>query len=259
MDYLDPATAPCSIDDFLNFASDIGEEDDEQTPSNPGRRSSSVKPDGVGPSPFDFSDPLTEFPEEELEWISNKEAFPALETFVDIVSEHPGSLPKQHSPVSVLENSTTSSHSSNRGSGSGLGSGFIMSYCRSLQAPVKKARRSKRRLKCRTDIQDPRQYWWNHDKFLRGGGGRKSSTAGRKCEHCGSEKTPQWRAGPSGAKTLCNACGVRFKSGRLVPEYRPANSPTFSMELHSNSHRKVLEIRKKKHGGSDGFVAVKTL
>ncbi|CAN1278782.1 GATA transcription factor 9 [Linum perenne] len=49
-----------------------------------------------------------------------------------------------------------------------------------------------------------------------------------------------------GPKTLCNACGVRYKSGRLVPEYRPANSPTFSMEKHSNSHRKVLEMRKKK-------------
>lgn len=69
---------------------------------------------------------------------------------------------------------------------------------------------------------------------------------GRKCQHCGAEKTPQWRAGPMGPKTLCNACGVRFKSGRLVPEYRPANSPTFSSELHSNSHRKVVEMRRQK-------------
>ena len=35
--------------------------------------------------------------------------------------------------------------------------------------------------------------------------------------HCGSNKTPQWRAGPVGAKTLCNACGVRYKNGRLQP------------------------------------------
>jgi len=68
----------------------------------------------------------------------------------------------------------------------------------------------------------------------------------RRCSHCGVQKTPQWRAGPLGAKTLCNACGVRFKSGRLLPEYRPACSPTFSSELHSNNHRKVLEMRKKK-------------
>ena len=68
----------------------------------------------------------------------------------------------------------------------------------------------------------------------------------RRCSHCGVTKTPQWRAGPMGAKTLCNACGVRFKSGRLLPEYRPACSPTFSGELHSNHHRKVLEMRRKK-------------
>jgi len=49
-----------------------------------------------------------------------------------------------------------------------------------------------------------------------------------------------------GPKTLCNACGVRYKSGRLVPEYRPAASPTFVMSKHSNSHRKVLELQRQK-------------
>ncbi|KAK2665431.1 hypothetical protein Ddye_004005 [Dipteronia dyeriana] len=68
----------------------------------------------------------------------------------------------------------------------------------------------------------------------------------RRCSHCQIQKTPQWRTGPLGPKTLCNACGVRFKSGRLFPEYRPACSPTFSRDVHSNSHRKVLEMRKKK-------------
>ncbi|XP_050234842.1 GATA transcription factor 5-like [Mercurialis annua] len=68
----------------------------------------------------------------------------------------------------------------------------------------------------------------------------------RRCSHCQVQKTPQWRAGPLGAKTLCNACGVRYKSGRLFPEYRPACSPTFSGKVHSNSHRKVLEMRKRK-------------
>ncbi|GLT30646.1 hypothetical protein SLA2020_054370 [Shorea laevis] len=68
----------------------------------------------------------------------------------------------------------------------------------------------------------------------------------RRCSHCQVLKTPQWRTGPLGAKTLCNACGVRYKSGRLFPEYRPACSPTFLADIHSNSHRKVLEIRKTK-------------
>lgn len=69
------------------------------------------------------------------------------------------------------------------------------------------------------------------------------AAAVRQCLHCGIQKTPQWRMGPMGPKTLCNACGVRYKSGRLFPEYRPAASPTYVASLHSNSHKKVLEMR----------------
>ncbi|XP_059666063.1 GATA transcription factor 8 [Cornus florida] len=71
-----------------------------------------------------------------------------------------------------------------------------------------------------------------------------TSQSVRKCMHCEITKTPQWRAGPMGPKTLCNACGVRYKSGRLFPEYRPAASPTFIPSVHSNSHKKVLEMRR---------------
>ncbi|PWZ19804.1 GATA transcription factor 5 [Zea mays] len=81
-----------------------------------------------------------------------------------------------------------------------------------------------------------------------GGGASAPAQGDRRCSHCGVQKTPQWRAGPEGAKTLCNACGVRYKSGRLLPEYRPACSPTFVSSIHSNSHRKVLEMRRKKDG-----------
>lgn len=37
-----------------------------------------------------------------------------------------------------------------------------------------------------------------------------------KCVHCHSTETPLWRAGPDGPKTLCNACGVRYKKGKLL-------------------------------------------
>jgi len=40
-------------------------------------------------------------------------------------------------------------------------------------------------------------------------------TPGRTCAHCRTQKTPLWRNGPLGPKTLCNACGVRFKLGKL--------------------------------------------
>jgi hypothetical protein len=35
----------------------------------------------------------------------------------------------------------------------------------------------------------------------------------RGCLNCQAQKTPQWRMGPEGPKTLCNACGVRYRKG----------------------------------------------
>lgn len=32
----------------------------------------------------------------------------------------------------------------------------------------------------------------------------------RSCEACGTYSTPEWRNGPDGRKSLCNACGLRF-------------------------------------------------
>ncbi|CAA0372843.1 unnamed protein product [Arabidopsis thaliana] len=66
-----------------------------------------------------------------------------------------------------------------------------------------------------------------------------------KCTHCETTTTPQWREGPNGRKTLCNACGIRFRSGRLVLEYRPAASPTFIPTVHSNLHKKIIYMRMK--------------
>ncbi len=38
---------------------------------------------------------------------------------------------------------------------------------------------------------------------------------GKQCSFCGIRGTPQWRRGPEGAGTLCNACGVKWKHGKL--------------------------------------------
>ncbi|KAJ6435084.1 hypothetical protein OIU84_000338 [Salix udensis] len=101
-------------------------------------------------------------------------------------------------------------------------------------------------------IAGPTPYPSSGKKAIKGEAGPKKRDGGvdgcdgRRCLHCATDKTPQWRTGPMGPKTLCNACGVRYKSGRLVPEYRPAASPTFVLTKHSNSHRKVLELRRQK-------------
>ncbi|MCL7027666.1 hypothetical protein MKW94_009449 [Papaver nudicaule] len=71
---------------------------------------------------------------------------------------------------------------------------------------------------------------------------QQPGVAVQKCLHCEITETPEWRQGPMGPRTLCNACGQRYRLGRLFPEYRPAASPTFVASMHSSSHSKVLEM-----------------
>ncbi|XP_054783780.1 GATA transcription factor 16-like [Prosopis cineraria] len=35
------------------------------------------------------------------------------------------------------------------------------------------------------------------------------------CTDCKTTKTPLWRGGPAGPKTLCNACGIRYRKRRV--------------------------------------------
>ncbi|KAK1362651.1 Gata transcription factor 11 [Heracleum sosnowskyi] len=263
-----------ALDDLLNFS-----DDDEENTKLPFSSSSFGHKD---------DDPLSvpEFAEEELEWLSNKDAFPSIETCMDIISGQSGIFPDDQnhpSPISVLENSGTS---------------YIGNLMVPISFPVRG--RSKRLRKRRSKFpelcvkQQGRQ--WNQvsvenlkqeqesplllSKTVSRGAaiGRKQqgrqwnqvsmenlkqeqespllsktvsrgAAIGRKCQHCQAEQTPLWRSGPMGPKTLCNACGVRYRSGRLVPEYRPANSPTFSSKLHSNSHRRIMEKRRKSQSG----------
>ncbi|CAO3683019.1 unnamed protein product [Rhizopus stolonifer] len=37
----------------------------------------------------------------------------------------------------------------------------------------------------------------------------KRSMIGQRCHSCNTTETPEWRRGPDGARTLCNACGLR--------------------------------------------------
>ncbi|KAL0920420.1 hypothetical protein M5K25_009557 [Dendrobium thyrsiflorum] len=163
--------------------------------------------------------------EEELEWLANKDAFPALETSFDLsaqsFSSSSAASGDRRSPVSVLASALP------------------------FRAPAKLRTKGQRRRRKTLPFFIPPSP-----------AAHPAASAGkRKCRHCESEETPQWRAGPEGPKTLCNACGVRFKSGRLVPEYRPANSPTFTASVHSNSHRRIVEMRRQKYGAAASSAA----
>ncbi|VFQ82739.1 unnamed protein product [Cuscuta campestris] len=44
-----------------------------------------------------------------------------------------------------------------------------------------------------------------------GASGSSDPLATRRCANCDTTSTPLWRNGPRGPKSLCNACGIRFK------------------------------------------------
>ncbi|XVF59631.1 hypothetical protein PTKIN_Ptkin07bG0291300 [Pterospermum kingtungense] len=54
-------------------------------------------------------------------------------------------------------------------------------------------------------------------KSSRGSNGNSCNSSGndpllaRRCANCDTTSTPLWRNGPRGPKSLCNACGIRFK------------------------------------------------
>ncbi|XP_054803499.1 GATA transcription factor 16-like [Prosopis cineraria] len=57
------------------------------------------------------------------------------------------------------------------------------------------------------------------------------------CSDCKTTKTPLWRGGPAGPKTLCNACGIRYRKRRAS-----------SVRLNKGLHRK----RERAHNSSGG-------
>ncbi|KAK4521370.1 MAP kinase kinase Wis1 [Mucor velutinosus] len=41
----------------------------------------------------------------------------------------------------------------------------------------------------------------------------------KKCSYCARKTTPMWRRGPAGPGTLCNACGVKWRHGKILCDH----------------------------------------
>ncbi|KAF3782767.1 GATA transcription factor 16 [Nymphaea thermarum] len=59
-------------------------------------------------------------------------------------------------------------------------------------------------------VQRKEEIWSAEDRV----DGLKMSGVSRVCVDCQTTKTPLWRSGPRGPKTLCNACGIRYRKRR---------------------------------------------
>ncbi|KAJ0079846.1 hypothetical protein Patl1_22292 [Pistacia atlantica] len=87
------------------------------------------------------------------------------------------------------------------------------------------------------------------------------------CTDCKTTKTPLWRGGPAGPKSLCNACGIRHRKKKRVieslnrrPEKRKdktshnstnTNSPTTATTTASASAKKITIVTVTICGGEE--------
>ncbi|GCF00992.1 hypothetical protein ZYGM_000589 [Zygosaccharomyces mellis] len=67
----------------------------------------------------------------------------------------------------------------------------------------------------------------------------KNRNAHMRCLHCSSTETPEWRKGPSGPTTLCNACGLFYK--KLIKKFGEtvATSIMESRQVEDPQNRKI--------------------
>lgn len=64
----------------------------------------------------------------------------------------------------------------------------------------------------------------------------------RYCAYCQTKTTPLWRKGPQGPGTLCNACGVKWKAGKILKEF--AYTDYVTERVKSTSVTKTTPPRK---------------
>ncbi|KAI8993725.1 hypothetical protein BDB01DRAFT_847567 [Pilobolus umbonatus] len=79
--------------------------------------------------------------------------------------------------------------------------------------------------------------------------GKRAAFQGR-CHSCNISETPEWRRGPDGARTLCNACGLHY--AKLSRKHQQSNSNHHSSNHHnSNHHNKIILNSSIKHQSNE--------
>lgn len=60
-----------------------------------------------------------------------------------------------------------------------------------------------------------------------------------RCHSCNISETPEWRRGPDGARTLCNACGLR--KFFFMNKQRSKNTYSYYVDYAKLSKKKVKQ------------------
>ncbi|KAL8527276.1 hypothetical protein ACS0TY_005229 [Phlomoides rotata] len=73
-----------------------------------------------------------------------------------------------------------------------------------------------------------------------------SSPSLKVCSLCHTSRTPLWRGGPSGPKSLCNACGIKYNKKKrqlLGLETGKPNKKKRTSVNRSSELREILKMR----------------
>ncbi|WFD30633.1 hypothetical protein MSPP1_001654 [Malassezia sp. CBS 17886] len=73
------------------------------------------------------------------------------------------------------------------------------------------------------------------------GGSRAKSTSNHICQGCQATTTPEWRKGPTGPRTLCNACGLLYAKMCRKREQDAVASAVAHSEDPAEARRKLAE------------------
>lgn len=63
-------------------------------------------------------------------------------------------------------------------------------------------------------MMDPQEQVSGSEKMITDSQPNKAEQLKRSCADCHTTRTPLWRGGPSGPRSLCNACGIRYRKQR---------------------------------------------
>ncbi|CAH2069698.1 unnamed protein product [Thlaspi arvense] len=78
----------------------------------------------------------------------------------------------------------------------------------------------------------------------------------RVCSDCNTTKTPLWRSGPRGPKSLCNACGIRQRKARraaMAAAVAAGDQEVVAARLQQLPVKKKLQNKKKRSNGGNKY------
>ncbi|KAE9599232.1 hypothetical protein Lal_00044024 [Lupinus albus] len=75
----------------------------------------------------------------------------------------------------------------------------------------------------------------------------------KRCLECGTSSTPLWRRGEAGINTLCNACGLRFKSRSKASDPNKINNDVIKKGKRRTKIGNRVSLEKKLNGLANQF------